>query len=97
MRGTGVSVTCLCPGGTATEFQQRAGMERATLAGGAAFRPMSARSVAEIGFRAMMKGKPLVVAGLKNKFMVAVSRQMPLMWAARVAGRSTPAVDGKHP
>jgi short-subunit dehydrogenase len=80
LRGTGVTVTSLCPGGTESEFQQRAGMKPAP-----ALRPMTARSVAEIGYRAMMKGRPIVIAGWKNKLMVAVSRRVPTMWAARVA------------
>jgi uncharacterized protein len=80
LQGAGVTVTCLCPGGTRTEFQQRAGMLSAS-------RPMTARSVAEIGCAAMMKGRPLVVAGWKNKLMVAVSRRAPAMWSARVAGK----------
>jgi uncharacterized protein len=79
LKGTGVTVTTLCPGGTETEFQRRAGM------GTAASRPMTARSVAEIGCAAMWKGRPLVVAGWKNKLMVAVSRRAPTMWSARVA------------
>ncbi len=80
LKGTGVTATTLCPGGTKTEFQQRAGMAPA-----AALRPMSARRVAEIGCDALFKGRPVVVAGLKNKLMAAVSRRVPTMWAARVA------------
>ncbi len=80
LRGTGVTVTTLCPGGTRTEFQRRAGMEPTP-----ALRPMTARSVAEIGYEAMLKGRPVVVAGWKNKLMVAVSRRAPTMWSARVA------------
>jgi hypothetical protein len=87
LEGTGVTVTALCPGGTKTEFQQRAGMEHARVFNGPLFQPMSARRVAEIGYAAMMKGKPTVVAGWKNKIMVAVSRRMPVMWPARVAER----------
>lgn len=79
LKGTGVTVTALCPGGTQTEFQRRAGM------GAGAARPMTARSVAEIGYAAMLKGRPVMVAGWKNKLMVAVSRRAPIMWAARVA------------
>ena len=45
-----------------------------------ALRPMTARSVAEIGYEAMLKGRPVVVAGWKNKLMVAVSRRAPTMW-----------------
>jgi short-subunit dehydrogenase len=78
LRGTGVMVTSLCPGGTRTEFQQRAGI-------GHSLRPMSARSVAEIGYEAMLQGRPQAVAGWKNKLMVALSRRAPIMWSARVA------------
>jgi hypothetical protein len=81
LRGTGVTVTALCPGGTRTEFQQRAGMRSKEGFPG----PMSARRVAEIGYRAMLRGRPIVVAGWTNKLMIAVSRQCPTMWTARVA------------
>jgi hypothetical protein len=81
LRGTGVSVTVLCPGGTRTEFQDRAGMQHKT----GFFAPMPARRVAEIGYRAMLRGRPIVVAGWMNKLMVAVSRRSPAMWTARVA------------
>ena len=81
LRGTGVTVTSLCPGGTRTEFQQRAGMKHSAL------EPMSARSVAEIGYEAMAKGKAVAIPGWKNRLMAAVSRRAPTMWPARVAER----------
>jgi short-subunit dehydrogenase len=85
LKGTGVTATSLCPGGTATEFQKRAGMEHSRLFSGGLMRPMNARRVAQIGYRAMLRGQPAVVAGWLNKCMIAASRRIPMMWPAYVA------------
>ena len=63
LEGTGVTVTCLCPGATATEFHKRAnatGMRLLSMG------KMDADTVAQDGYRAMMAGKPLVISGFKN-------------------------------
>jgi short-subunit dehydrogenase len=72
LRGSSVSVTSLCPGVTATGFGLRAGFDEALVKHMPA---MSARSVAELGYRAMMKGKRRVITGLFNRLLVA---SMPL-------------------
>lgn len=87
LKGTGVTATSLCPGGTATEFQKRAGMAHSRLFEGGMIKPMTARQVAKAGYRAMLKGRPFVVAGLINKLMVFGSRRMPMMWPVRIAQR----------
>ena len=57
LRGTGVTATVSCPGATATEFAGVAGSDRSLL-----FRlgAASPATVARQGYRAMMKGKPMV-------------------------------------
>ncbi|MBN2003668.1 MAG: SDR family oxidoreductase [Anaerolineae bacterium] len=71
---TGVSVTCLCPGPTRTDFAQRAGIEDLRL-----FRlsSMDASRVAQAGYAGMMKGKTTVVPGLFNKLMALSIRFTP--------------------
>ena len=75
LHGTGVTVTCLCPGLTDTEFQARAGTERTTLF--RRTRPMDAATVAKDGYRALMKGKPLVISGLRNRLLMQSLRLSP--------------------
>lgn len=83
LRGTGVTVTALCPGATATEFAARA-----DLAGARLFRSgvMSAREVALVGYRALMRGQTTVVAGLANKALIFSLRLAPRAAVARIAG-----------
>ena len=66
---TQVSVTALLPGATETEFAKAAGMDKSNLFKKA----FSANEVARAGYRAMLKGKLNVIAGLTfmQKMMMA--------------------------
>ena len=68
-RGTGVTVTCLCPGPTSTGFQKRANVEETPLF---RMRRADAAHVAKAGFEGMLKGTRVVVPGLFNK-LVAIT------------------------
>jgi short-subunit dehydrogenase len=70
VRGSGVTVTALCPGPTQSGFQSRAGMEESKLVKGKAI--MGAATVARIGVKAMLAGKAVVIPGAKN-FLLAQS------------------------
>jgi len=74
LKDTGVSVTVLMPGPTETEFFERAGMQD-TVVGKAD--KMQADKVAEIGYRAMLRGDGDVVAGLMNKVQAATAAVLP--------------------
>ena len=82
LRGTGVTVTCLCPGPTTTEFHKRAKMLDSPLL---RFGVMDAHTVAETGYRALMAGKPLAIAGLRNWLLAQSVRFAPRRVATAVA------------
>ena len=75
LRGTGVTVTAVCPGATATEFFNAADMHGVGLL--KLNPPMSARKVADIGWRATLKGRPVMVTGLLNKAFAFLPRLFP--------------------
>ena len=83
LRGSGVTVTCLCPGATATGFGERAKMQKTMLFNG----PLAdAASVARTGYRAMLKGRELVVPGLMNQFIATTTPLTPRrlrLWLSR--------------
>jgi short-subunit dehydrogenase len=74
LKGTGVTVTALCPGPTATAFQSRAGVKPSKLANVAG---MSAADVARVGYDALMSGKRVAIPGMKNRLLVGLSRFAP--------------------
>ena len=84
LRGTKVTVTCVCPGATATNFARDAKMEGVRL-----FKTVSlpsAKSVAKSGWRAMKRGRRIRVTGLMNKALAFSTRFLPRTLAARFTG-----------
>ncbi len=83
--GTGVSVTCLCPGATATEFHKRANATGMNLL---KFGSMDAHTVAEDGYRALMAGKPVVISGFKNWLLAQSVRFSPRRLVTAIARKT---------
>ncbi|MBL1198124.1 MAG: SDR family oxidoreductase [Nostoc sp. GBBB01] len=75
LEGTGVTVTVLCPGSTESAFHQRTGMADSKML--KSKRMMDAETVAEIGYRGLMKGKTIVIPGLINKLLAKSVRFVP--------------------
>lgn len=74
LKDSGVTVTCLMPGPTDTEFFERADLLDTKLGQAGKADPSE---VARIGFEAMMRGDGDVVAGWKNKLQTAVASVTP--------------------
>src|SRR2546422_458806 len=82
LRGTGVTVTCLCPGPTHTGFQAAAHMDNVRI-----FKlpfVMDGASVARAGYDGLLKGKRMVVPGLLNKLAPVTARFSPRSMVTRV-------------
>jgi short-subunit dehydrogenase len=90
VKGKGVSVTALCPGSTESNFHAVA-MNDPNLEEDR--KMQSAKVVAEIGYRAMMKGKPFVIPGFKNAFSVFLVRFLPREFITKMARKIQ---EGKH-
>jgi short-subunit dehydrogenase len=74
LKDTGVTVTCLMPGATDTEFFARADMLDTRVGAGEKDDPAD---VARLGFEAMMNGEGDVVSGWKNKLQSAIANITP--------------------
>jgi len=75
LRNTGVGVTCLCPGATATHFAETAMVQNTSL-----FTKVGvakADEVAKYGYDAMMRGERVVIPGMRNKIMIQSERLAP--------------------
>ena len=74
IKDSGVTVTCLMPGATATEFFERADMMDTKVG---TDKKMLPSDVAQVGYEAMMKGDGDVVAGWQNKLQAAIAHVIP--------------------
>jgi short-subunit dehydrogenase len=83
LRGTGVTVTALCPGPVPTGFGEAAGQGRSNLQ--ASPLVLDAATVAAAGYRGMMRGRRVVVPGLGMKAVVFSIRLGPRRVATRIA------------
>lgn len=74
LKDSGVTVTCLMPGPTETEFFERAGMTDTSVGAG---KKDDAAMVARTGFDALMRGDGDIVAGWKNRVQAAMANVTP--------------------
>ncbi|PIN89995.1 short-chain dehydrogenase [Candidatus Pacearchaeota archaeon CG10_big_fil_rev_8_21_14_0_10_32_14] len=84
LKGTGVSVTVLCPGPTQSGFQYHANMNQSKLVKG--IKLVSAKEVAEYGYKSMIKKKSVAINGVRNKFAIFLIRFAPrdfVTWFSR--------------
>jgi uncharacterized protein len=91
LRGTGVTVTALCPGPVETEFAAAAGFDeaeaRAALPG---IMWRSAEEVAEAGVTGLERGRAVVVPGLANRVGALGGRLAPRSILVPIAARAHP-------
>jgi short-subunit dehydrogenase len=75
LRGTGIRVTASCPGPTATEFQQTAGLDASRMM---KFVPLvKAKDVARRDYRRMISGKRVSIHGFANVIVIFLLRFSP--------------------
>jgi uncharacterized protein len=74
-RGTGVHVSCLCPGPTVSKFRERAGTGKTRLA--QASKVMESAPVARMGYEAWKNNQRVKVTGGRNAFQAGVVKYIP--------------------
>jgi uncharacterized protein len=86
LQETGISVTCLCPPATDTNFDERAGMQKSKAMAQA--KMWTAAEVAQIGYEAMLRKDDIVVPGMMNKLLTMLPRFISARTAATMAKKS---------
>lgn len=77
VKSKGINVVTLCPGATKTNFSKRAGKGDLDVA-------MSAKEVAECGYKALIKDKAICIPGFMNKILVFLSKVSPTTLNAKI-------------
>lgn len=85
LRPAGVAVLAVCPGPTRTGFSKRAGFDRRA---DSELLDQSADQVVRETWRALDRGKTVVVTGFFNKMIAGIMMRLPKTWSSRMAGRA---------
>lgn len=95
LRGSGVTVSVLCPGPTRTDFQRSAELKPSKFSD---WMYLEAATVAAAGYRGLLKNKRVIIPGLVSKLWAFSVRLMPRRWAAGIVRRmhesSIPCIPG---
>jgi len=83
--GSGVTVTCLCPGPVRTNFQKRAYIGETRMLNSPLL--VDVREVARIGYEGMQQGKRVVIPGWKNRLSVELLRLSPRSLVTKMVRR----------
>jgi hypothetical protein len=81
VKGSGVTLTALCPGPTKSGFQAAAEIGKSLLFNK---RNPSSKEVAEYGYKSMMKGKSVAIHGFINYLMANSVRFTPRNWVVAI-------------
>lgn len=84
-QGTGVHVSCLCPGPTASRFRERAGTGKTRLT--TLGTPVTSMSVAEEGYRAFQANQRVAITGARNRMMARLIPYLPRRTVLDIAHR----------
>ena len=84
LKGTGVTVSALCPGPTKTHFAETAEADKSDIFSG---KLPSAYEVAQYGLKSLNKNRVVAVHGFKNKFQVQLTRVFPRSLARYIVGK----------
>jgi len=75
LKGTGVTVTALCPGATDTGFKAASSLDNSNLFKGTQI--ATSKEVAEFGYTKMMEGKTVAIHGVVNNLLAQSVRFAP--------------------
>ncbi|MEO5580912.1 MAG: SDR family oxidoreductase, partial [Gemmatimonadaceae bacterium] len=82
LRNSGITVTALCPGPTATNFAETAHMSNSTpFARGLV---ATAEGVAKYGYAAMMRGERIAITSFRDRLLMQAERIMPRATVTRI-------------
>ena len=84
LRGSGVRALALCPGPTSTSFFKRAGLKEGAVSDSLG---QTCAQVIDEALHALVKGRPMVVSGWKNKVMAAVSSKLPKVFITSLSAK----------
>lgn len=85
VKGTGIRISCLCPGPVKTSFQEKAGIRKSEKTRRYL---MDAKKVAYIAYTQFLKGKAIIIPGYKNKLLILGNKLIPRSWSRLIVLKS---------